>query len=179
MTSGILNDKNIYSENQTRDLRMFFQSAKVIWDFTTVLKPADLQMSFSTELQQLGRLVCKKVNCNQLPKNTWHITFWMCQVENKTHNKIRVPQDKPSAVTVLLERGMSRRLSLVTAILFQPPLLSNCLIIWVWVFYQPLKGQLPLAQHSTVQHWPPGIDKWTLNTTYYDEWEFHNESSAR
>lgn len=36
-----------------------------------------------------------------------------------------------------------------------------------------------MAQLATVKHWRSGLDKWTLNTGYYDEWEFHTSHSAR
>lgn len=36
-----------------------------------------------------------------------------------------------------------------------------------------------MAQLASVKHWHSGLDKWTLNTGYYDEWEFHTGNSAR
>ena len=36
-----------------------------------------------------------------------------------------------------------------------------------------------MAQLATVKHWHSGLDKWTLNTGYYDEWEFLTGNSAR
>lgn len=36
-----------------------------------------------------------------------------------------------------------------------------------------------MAQLATVKHWHSGLDKWTFNTGYYDEWEFHTGNSPR
>ena len=36
-----------------------------------------------------------------------------------------------------------------------------------------------MAQLATVKHWHLGLDKWTLSTGYYDEWEFYTGNCAR
>lgn len=35
-----------------------------------------------------------------------------------------------------------------------------------------------MAQLATAKHWNSRLDKWTLNTGYYDEWGFHTGNIA-